>query len=305
MKNRYLVTPSGSTVGTRFLPALISFGWFLGAWGLFVVAGIVSDTYVNSAHRGDVLAVAFLFALASTLVSVVLMWFWIFRSAKKLREAEPLALVGDDRAREAAHYTLVRVFRADARLRAFYTLGLLAERRGDFGEAQDLFVRARQSVPSMLSTRAGRRIPIMCLGHVAFCQAAAGMTRESGMALAEAHRRIPSLYVQGMFDGLLDDSAWGGAASMNRALDEIEARRDPRAMVALAGALLAFKNGHFRQCVDAASGEDAMLRQNLMAHEGELIESLKSEALAKLAGGEYRGSAAGAQTSEWVALARG
>lgn len=288
------------------MPALLTFGGLVAPWGVFVMAGIFSDLFVNSAHQGDVLGVALLFAVAAFFGMIVTMWVWIFRSATKLRQAEALALAGDDHAREAAHYTLRRVFRSDARLRAFYTLGLLAERRGDFAEAQDLFGRASRSVPALLHGRAGRRTPVMCLGHASFCQAAAGMIRESGMSLAEAHRRIPALYVAGTFDQLVDTGPDLGALSVNRSLDEIETRRDPRAMVALAGALLAFKNGHYRQCVDAASSEDGMLRQNLMPHEGELIESLKAEALAKLAGGEYRGSgvAVSAGASEWVARAR-
>ena len=307
MKNRYLLGPSGAALGSRLLPAALTFGGLLGPWVFFAAVGIFSDLFVNYAHKEEVLGVGIVVALVAFFAIVAAMWVWIFRGASKLRQAEPYALAGDDRAREAAHYTLRRVFRGDARLRAFYTLGLLAERRGDFAEAEDLFARACQAVPMGLATRQRTRITTLALGHLSFCRAASNQAELCAQSLAEAHRRIPTLYVQGALDGLFDDSVWGGMGAMspNRTVDEIEARRDPRAMVALAGALLAFKNGHYRQCVDAASAEDGMLRHNLLPHEGELIELVKAESLAKLSGGEYRGSAMATSASEWVARARG
>jgi len=305
MVNRYLVTTSGGRTGSRVLPTLLTFGGLVGPFFLFGLFGVVSDTFVNGAHQGDVLAVGLVASIALFVGTVVLVWVWLFRSTGKLREAEALALSGDVHAKEGAHYALARVFRTDVRLRAFYVLGLLAERLGDFADAADLFTRAGKALPVTLGTRAGKRIPLMCLGHGAFCHAAAGNLPVATAQLQEAHRRIPNVYTQGIFESLMDDSAYLGSASMAGNLNEIEARRDPRAMVALAGALLAFRNGHYRACVDAVAAEDGMLRQNLMPHEGELVESLKAEAVAKLAGGEYRSGAAASPLSEWAARARG
>ena len=303
-QNRYLVTAAGSRVGSRVGPALLTIGGLTAPFFLFVAAGIFSDNFVNHAHQGDVLAVAALLGVGVFVAVVVLVWVWLFRSTGKLRAAEALALMGDPSAKEGAHYALRRVFRADVRLRAFYVLGLLAERLGDFAEAADLFTRAGTSVPTTL-TRAGKRLPLMCLGHASLCHAAAGELPAATIKLQEAHRRIPGVYTQGFLEPLMDDSAYLGAASMSGNLNEIEARRDPRAMVALAGALLAFKNGHYRQCIDAASAEDGMFRLNLMAHEGELLEAIKAESLTKLGGGEYRGGSVAAPLSEWAAKARG
>lgn len=305
MQNRYLVTSSGSNVGSRVLPSLITFGGLFGPFVVFAGIATFAEAFVNGAHQAEVVAGGALFAVLAFFTVLGFVWFWIFRSADRLREAERLALAGDPRAKELAHYALVRVFRGDYRARAFYDLGLLAERHGDFGEALDLFTRARGALPLFAATRAAKRMSLMCQGHAAFAAAAVGDGARAGAALSEAHKAIPTLYRSGVFDAFFDDSHMGlGAASMNRMLDEVEARRDPRAMVAFAGALLAYKNGHYRQCVDAASAEEGMLRANLMPHEGELIEWLKVVALAKLAGGEYRASTT-APLSPWAEKARG
>lgn len=305
MQNRYLVTSSGSNVGSRALPSLITFGGLFGPFVVFAAIATFAEAFVNGAHQAEVMAGGALFAVLAFFTVLGFVWFWIFRSADRLREAEALALAGDPRAKELSHYALVRVFRGDYRARAFYNLGLLAERHGDFAEALDLFTRARGALPMFAVTRAAKRMSLMCQGHAAFSAAAVGDGARAGAALAEAHKAIPTLYRSGVFDAFFDDSHMGlGAASMNRTLDEVEARRDPRAMVAFAGALLAYKNGHFRQCVDAASAEEGMLRANLMPHEGELIEWLKVVALAKLSGGEYRASTT-APLSPWAEKARG
>lgn len=305
MQNRYLVTSSGSNVGSRVLPSLLTFGGLLGPFFVFGAVASFSTAFVNYAHQDEVIAGGALFAVVAFFAVLGLVWFWIFRSADRLRESERLALAGDMRAKELAHYALVRVFRGDYRSRAFYNLGLLAERHGDFAEALDLFTRARGALPVFAATRAAKRMSLMCQGHAAFTAAAVGDVARAGAALGEAHKAIPTLYTSGVFDAFFDDSHMGlGAASMNRTLDEVEQRRDPRAMVAFAGALLAYKNGHFRQCVDAASAEEGMLRANLMPHEGELLEWLKVVALAKLSGGEYRASTT-APLSPWAEKARG
>lgn len=304
-RNPYLVSAGGSSVASRVFPTLSTFGAILGPFGFVIVGAIFADLFVNHAHQGDVIAASIAVALLGFVGGFAWIWVAIHRSATGLGEAEALALAGDPRAKTIPHMTLARVFRNDLRLRALYVLGLLAERVGDFAEAADLFTRAGKAIPAGgMGTRAIKRAPLMCLGHAAFCNAAAGDLALSAVQLREAHVRIPSMYQAGVFDALFDDSAYMGSASLAGNLNKIEERRDPRAMVALAGALLAFKNGHFRECVDAASAEDGMLRQNLMPHEGELVEALKTDAIARLAGGEYR---AGATTSlsPWAQKARG
>ncbi len=297
-KNRYLVGPSGRIVGSRLPAALMTFGGLLGGPVLFVIGGISTETFVNRAHRDDVLGGSMLAALFLFFATGVTLVVWIVSSSRRLREAEPLALAGDMAAADLARYPLPRVFRPDIRIRAFYTLGLLAERRGDFVEAAELFALARDLRPMVLGTEKARRAMVMVLGHLAFCQAAAGQLSAAGQSLAAVHTMLPRMGAGGAFAFLVDDSMWLGPVSTTTIYD-VEPRRDARAMVVLAGALLAFKNGHYRACVDAAGPEVAMLRQNLLPDEGALYERVTAESLARLSGGEYRGGGPSGTGNEW------
>ena len=298
-KNRYLVGSSGRVVGSRVPAALLTFGGLLGGPVLFVMAGISTETFVNRAHRDDVLGGSMLAALFLFFATGVTLVVWIVSSSRRLREAEPLALMGDMAAGDLARYPLPRVFRPDIRIRAFYTLGLLAERRGDFPEAVDLFARARDLRPMVLGTEKARRAMVMVLGHLAFCQAAAGQLTAAGQTLAAVHTMLPRMGAGAALAFLVDDSMWLGPVSTTTMYD-VEPRRDARAMVVLAGALLAFKNGHYRACVDAAGPEVAMLRRNLLPDEGALYERVTAESLARLAGGEYRGGGPSGTGSAWA-----
>jgi hypothetical protein len=297
-KNRYLVGPSGRAVGSRVPAALATFGGLLGGPLLFVIGGLSTETFVNRAHRDDVLGGSMLAALFLFFATGITLVVWIVSSSRRLREAEPLALAGDLAAGDLARYPLPRVFRPDVRIRAFYTLGLLAERRGDFVEAADLFARARDLRPMVLGTEKARRAMVMVLGHLAFCQAAAGRLTAAGQSLTAVHTMLPRMG-PGAFGFLVDDSMWLGPVSTTTMYD-VEPRRDARAMVVLAGALLAFKNGHYRACVDAAGPEVAMLRQNLLPDEGALYERVSAEALARLSGGEYRGGGPSGSGNAWA-----
>jgi hypothetical protein len=296
--NRYLVGSNGGAVGSRLPAILVTFGGLLGGPFLFVAGGIASETFVNRAHRDDVLGGSMLAALSVFFATGILLVVWIVSSSRRLREAEPLALAGDLAAGDLARFPLPRVFRPDVRIRAFYTLGLLAERRGDFPEAADLFARARDLRPMVLGTPQARRAMVMVLGHLSFCQAAAGQLAASGQTLAAVHTMLPRMGPGGAFAFLVDDSMWLGPVSTTTMYD-VEPRRDARAMVVLAGALLAYKNGHYRACVDAAGPEVAMLRQNLLPDEGALYERVTAESLARLSGGEYRGGGPSGTGNAW------
>ncbi len=293
MKNRYLVKASGRRVGSRVGPSLMFFGGLLGVpllGALMVVLGAEAELPLLA-------ALGVMLGLVAFVGSVVLQWVFIFGAASRLRQGEAAVLRGDTGAATAlAHYALERVFRADFRMRAFYTLGLAAERAGHFVEAAELFALAERGLPAMLARVHETRARALCSSHAAFCLAAAGSIPEAASALGRAHALLPQVGRAGTFDGLLDDRAWGvGAASMNTTVSEIEQRRDVRAVTTLAGALLAFKNGHYPSALDAFAMEGELLRWHTQPHEQALLSRIEREALARIGGGQYRGGAIVAQ----------
>lgn len=232
--------------------------------------------------------------LVVVIVSVVLQWVAIFGSTSRLRRAEDalLARDGADRTAEAvtlAQWALARVFRSDLRMRAFYTLALVAERRADFVEAARLFQLAEATLPTFAGRSHATRLRALAAAHTAFALAATGDVAGAGASLARAHRQLPNLGLTGVLEGLDDVSM--GPLSINATLNEIEARRDPRAVAVLAGALLAYRAREPQRALDAFTGEAQMLAFHTLPHEQLFLKRLEAACIAALGGAQYRGAA--------------
>ncbi len=232
--------------------------------------------------------------LVVVIVSVVLQWVAIFGSASRLRRAEDALLTRDgaDRTAEAvtlAQWALERVFRSDLRMRALYTLALVAERRADFVEAARLFQLAEAALPMFAGRSHGTRLRALAAAHTAFALAAMGDVAGAGAWLARAHHQLPNLGRTGMLEGLDDVSM--GPLSINATLNEIEARRDPRSVAILAGALLAYRAREPQRALDAFTGEAQMLAFHTLPHEQLFLKRLEAACIASLGGAQYRGAA--------------
>jgi hypothetical protein len=286
----YLTTPGGRQLASRAWPAIRLFGGLIGGpvvMGLCIALGAALDApwLVVSGGFGVLIVV---------LVSVALQWVAIFGSASRLRRAEAalLARDGADRTSEAvtlAQWALERVFRSDLRMRALYTLALVAERRADFTEAACLFHFAEQALPAFAGRSHATRLRALIAAHTSFCLAAVGDVGGGGAWLARAHHHLPNLGRTGLLEGL-DDVAMG-PLSINATLNEIEARRDPRAVAILAGALLAYRAREPQRSLDAFTGEAQLLAFHTMPHEQLFLKRLEAACIAALGGAQYRGAA--------------
>ncbi len=306
MSSRYLTSPRGSALESRLWPSIRLFGGLLGipacCGGLIAVA-VAVDVPALAA-----LAVAILFL--SVLTATVLQWVYIFGSSSRLRRAEEQVRQGNAAlAVGLAQWALARVFRSDFRTRAFYVLGLAAERAGDFADAAYLFRCAMQALPTFAGKSHAVRLRALAASHEAFALAACGRDAEAEAALRVAHGALPLLGQRGLLEAL-DDTALG-PLSMNATLFEIEGRRDPRAVATLAGALLAWKRRDPQRALDAFTGEAQMLSYNTLPHEQLLLARLEASSIATLGGAQYRGgavvSAAGVDPSAeaWVSAVLG
>lgn len=292
----YLTTPGGRKLASRTWPALRLFGGLLGGpvvMGLFIALGAALDAPWLVAAAG-------LGILVVILVSVVLQWMAIFGSASRLRRAEASLLVRDgaDRTAEAvtlAQWALERVFRSDLRMRALYTLALVAERRADFAEAARLFQLAEGALPTFAGLSHATRLRALTAAHAAFSVAAIGDLPSAGALLARAHRQLPNLGRTGLLEGLDDVSM--GPLSINATLNEIEARRDPRAVAILAGALLAYRAREPQRALDAFTGEAQLLAFHTLPHEQLFLKRLEAACIAALGGAQYRGAAIVSETA--------
>lgn len=286
MRSRYLVSPRGHSLESRLWPTVRLFGGLLGIPAL--CGGLVA-----LAVAIDVPALAALAGFAgfvSLLASTVLQWVYIFGATSRLKRAEERVRQGQiAEGVGLAQWALARVFRGDFRMRAFYVLALAAERAGDFADAAHLFQLAARALPTFAGKSHATRLRALAASHEAFALAACGRDMEAQQALQRAHAALPMLGQTGLLE-LLDDPVMG-PLSLNSTLSEIEARRDPRAVATLAGALLAWKRRDPQRALDAFTGEAQMLGYNTLPHEQLLLARLEASAIGMLGGSQYRGGA--------------
>ena len=112
--NRYLVTPSGRTLGSRFLPGAGLLGPLLGGPLLAMVGGIVG----SALESGALVALAMLAGFALFLGGTVLAWVLLLSGSKNVGLAARMWLAGDSSGPiPLCQTTLARVFRADIRIK--------------------------------------------------------------------------------------------------------------------------------------------------------------------------------------------
>jgi hypothetical protein len=241
---------------SRWLASSLLFGGLLGGsllGGLLAAVGGAVDVPAIV-----VLGVTFGF-LAFTGVTVFA-WFTILRSSKLLDEAATAVDGGDiARADANARWCLTWAFRGDVRFRALYTLALGTERAGDFEGAIALFRQAEAAVPAMAAPKAKAYVHAWTLAHTAFCHAVVGRRPDALADLGACHGELARMVgPNGLADAFFDDSGWGlGDVSMNETIMKVERKRPPRVGAALAGAILAYRDGAKEYLLQLIFGEQA------------------------------------------------
>jgi tetratricopeptide (TPR) repeat protein len=203
---------------------------------------------------------------------------------------------------------LATVFRADVRARALHVLGLTAEANGDFLEAADLFARAEQTIPAMTAEKYKRHARALMLSHRALALTALGRLDEADFVA----RRVSAIYAtpaSTALDIFTDDAAFG-SFGVGAAMRDLEPGRDPRALVALASAVVLSARGMPREAVDLLARERYVLQHGLLPREKALIASVELRAGTQLGGGPMRLPGAAAPLDPWAervlpAFARG
>lgn len=282
--------------------SLRAFGLLGLSLALGVAAGLLADLVWPAVLLGFL-------AFAAFVASPALMWMRLLKGGRLIEEAtfawqRANAFPGSpglELAAPACHYVLREVFRADFRARAFHLLGLLAEQRGDFAEADDLFARADAALPSMAAPRRKREVRILVAAHRALAAVALGRTREARALLERGSADLAMAGSTGLLDAL-DDSAWGfGNVSINEVLTKIEARRDPRAILGLAWALLHVAEGRPQLTLQLVQGERPVLEQGLLPRERALLDRLQAMAMTSLGPGPHRSPGLAVRASDpWV-----
>ena len=284
LKNRYLLTPSGRQLGSRLLPALVTLGPIIGG----PVIGVVLAGIGALLDVGLIAGLGALLGFALFLGGVVAAWAFLLGGSRANNDASQMWLAGDYVGPIAlCQKSLARVFRADVRMRAFYTLGLCAEANGDFLEAADLFQRAFEAVPAMAAQKWKRRGQCMMLSHSAIALVALGRLDEADRAVRMASALFPLLPGGGLVDALSDDAAFG-AAGVSAALRDLELGRDHRALLSLATLTVLTARGMAREALELADRERHALTTGLLPREHALLSTIEARSHGLLGGGPMR-----------------
>lgn len=298
--NRYLTGPSGGAILSRTRALFVLLGGLLLAPAALLIGGLAAHAATGIDWLESVFAAL---ALVTFLVSIAAIWALIFAASRRLREAAPGAVHGDfERVRAAAHFVLRWVFRSDFQTRALYMLGLCAEARGDLLEASDLFRRALLMLPVGAAPQRRAAASALLRGHQILALTGLGALDPAAALLRQLHADLQRSTTQGALDALLDDGDWGlGAVSVNSTLAQLEPGRPPRALAALAGALLAVRRGHAREALDVLAREQASLSGGTLPRERELLAAIdRSARVALSSGGPMRALDVPAGDSPWT-----
>ena len=203
-----------------------------------------------------------------------------------------------------AFAVLQTVFRADYRVVALYLLGLSAERAGCFEEAAQLFTRGEAGMPSTLGNGPARRARSLMHSHAAINWAALGRVHEARASLARCHQALGPQQVS-VLDALRSDDSHFGELGIAAQLNELEGRRDPRPLAALAGAFVALRSGDHYAALDMVTREGPALTYGLAPEERVLLSRIASEARMQLGSADPHRSMArlddgDSATSPWV-----
>jgi hypothetical protein len=296
--NRYLVTRSGRFVGSR-VPAILALAGPLLGGPLLGVVGVV----VGSTLEAPLVAVlAVVLALALFFGGTVAAWVFLLRGGRDVARASQMWLAGDSSGVVLCQWPLGIVFRADVRMRAFYTIGLIAEANGDFPEATDLFRRAYDVVPAVAAQKWKRRGQCMMLSHAAIGLVAIGRLDEADACVRAASSLFLPVQGGGILDALGDDTAFG-PAGVTAALRDLEPGREPRVLLTVASAVVLTARGRARDALDLVERERAFLNAGLLPREHALLANIEARSRTLLAGGPMRSPGLASQGVEERAAA--
>ncbi len=277
--NRYF-RRGGRGVRGRLLPLLLMVGGMVGVPMLLaVLAGVVGS--IDGAE--PIAGVLGLVAFACFFGGLIASWVLIFLSTSKLDKAD-FALFQGNRglAMENAQWVLAWMFRSDKRMRAFYIIAQVAEQNGDFAEAAAVFAAAQASTPLMAASRHETRARALITGHLALCLASVGDLPGARFQLQRCHAALADIGKGGGFFSFLNDDAHFGAAGLSSSLAVLEPRRDPRALAALAGALLAFREGNHYAALDLVTREGNTFAYGLAPQERALLARIERESAVRM-----------------------
>jgi tetratricopeptide (TPR) repeat protein len=293
LTNRYLVNRSGRSVASRVGPGF----WLIGPLVGGPVVGIVGGLVGSLIYLDVVIALSALLGLGMFFGGIVMAWVFLLTGASDVARAAELWLAGDTAAAiPLCHRPLQRVFRADIRMRAIYTLGLCAEADGAFAEADDLFRRAFDAIPAMAAQKWKRRGQCLMLSHRAIALIASGRMDEADAVVRMASALFPPV-APGVLDALTDDAAFG-AVGVSAALRDLEPGREPRVHLALSSAVVLAARGMARESLELVERERQFLVPGLLPRERALLENVEVRARGLLAGGPMRSPGLAPATSD-------
>jgi len=282
-RNRYLVTSSGRFVGSRMGATVMLVGGLVFVPALAVAGALVGATFELPA----VIIISVVLGIAWFTGTVISQWVFLLGGQRDVARAAQLWLAGDTAtAVPLCQKPLGRVFRADVLMRAFYTLGLCAEANGDFAEADDLFLRAYESVPTFAASKWKRHGQCMMLSHRAIALVATGRLPEADAMVRQASLLFPPV-TPGVLDLISDDVAFG-AIGVAAALRDLEPGRDRRALLTLATAVVLTARGMARESMELVDRERYPLLAGLMPREKALLTNVETRSQALLASGPMR-----------------
>lgn len=286
----------------RVAASLVIFGGLLGMPAVCVAMACVFSSLDMDAFS----AVFAVFAGIWFFGTTILAWVFILRARGLLQRAEQAYFARNYYGTvEHCFAVLKTVFRADYRVSAYYLLGLAAEHAGCFEEAARLFTQGDASLPALVASLPARRARSLMHSHAAINWAALGRVAEARASLSRCHQALGPHQV-GVLDALRVDDSHFGQMGLAAQLNELEGRRDPRPLAALAGAFVALRSGDHYAALDMVTREGPALTYGLSPDERVLLSRIASEANMQLAssGDPHRSMArvddSMEQASPWV-----
>jgi hypothetical protein len=286
---------------TRTRAALLTFGCIFGP--LFL--GLATIAFAVSSDVAALFVLGLAIAIGGMGAGCIVLWAFIFKAQRQLREANDAWLAGDiARAESLAACVVGRVFRPDYHTGAVHMLGLCAEARAEWQDAIEHFKRAQGAAPLLTLPPAKSRARCLAGAHEVIALTALRRTGEARPLYVAAC----AMYTQSLapLSPLASFDSAFGAASMHVVLSSIEPSRDPRAVLALAGIFLAHRDGAHRQAIDLVGVESQTLAMRLLPHERALLREIDQSSRRALEG--IRGAAAAmepvdAASEQWVRAA--
>jgi hypothetical protein len=281
--NRYVLTSAGLPLPTGPRVALLLAP---------VIVGVPVLAILGSAAallRGNYAAVCALAVLGGFCALLKAMRFWVLRGSEDAIAATAAWDGGRaDVAFTRAQAALALAVRSDIRMRSLQVLGLVAEARADFREADELLSLAERAIPGLGGARSSHA-RFVILAHRAIVLTAMGRVGEADAALRAASAAFALLGPGRPCDALVlvEDplAAFASAISVSKiAPRDIEIPRAPRALLALASAVVLFASRRPTEALDLLRRERQPLGDGVWPRERCLLNAIESRANDLLAG---------------------